>query len=183
MNELINGNAIKMTSIEIAELVESRHSNVKVSIDRLVKRGVIKPPALQYTNIINDLGVITGKRDFYVFEGEQGKRDSIIVVAQLSPEFTARLVDRWRELEGATAKIPQTFSEALRLAADLEDQKAELEKQLALAAPKVDFADRVGEASGILIGNFAKVVGIGPNKLFAWMALQVGQLMQWQKER
>lgn len=27
----------------------------------------------------------------------------------------------------------------------------------------------VGEASGILIGNFAKVVGIGPNKLFAWM--------------
>ncbi|EOM4877996.1 DNA-binding protein, partial [Escherichia coli] len=99
MNELINGNAIKMTSIEIAELVESRHSNVKVSIDRLVKRGVIKPPALQNTNIINDLGVITGKRDFYVFEGEQGKRDSIIVVAQLSPEFTARLVDRWRELE------------------------------------------------------------------------------------
>ncbi|ENF0583314.1 phage antirepressor KilAC domain-containing protein, partial [Escherichia coli] len=79
------------------------------------------------------------------------------------------LVDRWRELEGATAKIPQTFSEALRLAADLEDQKAELEKQLALAAPKVEFADRVGEASGILIGNFAKVVGIGPNKLFAWM--------------
>ncbi|EEG9142755.1 phage antirepressor KilAC domain-containing protein, partial [Escherichia coli] len=103
------------------------------------------------------------------FEGEQGKRDSIIVVAQLSPEFTARLVDRWRELEGATAKIPQTFSEALRLAADLEDQKAELEKQLALAAPKVEFADRVGEASGILIGNFAKVVGIGPNKRFAWM--------------
>ncbi|EPI8895197.1 phage antirepressor KilAC domain-containing protein, partial [Escherichia coli] len=97
------------------------------------------------------------------------KRDSIIVVAQLSPEFTARLVDRWRELEGATAKIPQTFSEALRLAADLEDQKAELEKQLALAAPKVEFADRVGEASGILIGNFAKVVGIGPNKRFAWM--------------
>ncbi|MBA1779156.1 DNA-binding protein, partial [Escherichia coli] len=35
----------------------------------------------------------------YVFEGERGKRDSIIVVAHLCPEFTARLVDRWRELE------------------------------------------------------------------------------------
>ncbi|VVZ80945.1 Uncharacterized phage-encoded protein [Escherichia coli] len=45
----------------------------------------------------------------------------------------------------------------------------QLENQLAIAAPKVEFADRVGEASGILIGNFAKVVGIGPNKLFAWM--------------
>ncbi|EEV3122106.1 DNA-binding protein [Escherichia coli] len=168
MNELINSNAIKMTSIEIAELVGSRHDKVKQSIERLAVRGVIRNPPMVVFKKINNLGLLRGV-EAYVFEGEQGKRDSIIVVAQLSPEFTARLVDRWRELEGATAKIPQTFSEALRLAADLEDQKAELEKQLALAAPKVEFADRVGEASGILIGNFAKVVGIGPNKLFAWM--------------
>ncbi|EGE4051578.1 phage antirepressor KilAC domain-containing protein [Escherichia coli] len=168
MNELINSSIIKMTSIEIAELVGSRPDNVKISIDRLAESGVIQLPALQVFEKINNLG-LRRSVEAYVFEGEQGKRDSIIVVAQLSPEFTARLVDRWRELEGATAKIPQTFSEALRLAADLEDQKAELEKQLALAAPKVEFADRVGEASGILIGNFAKVVGIGPNKLFAWM--------------
>ncbi|EIF6256427.1 phage antirepressor KilAC domain-containing protein [Escherichia coli] len=168
MNELINSNAIKMTSIEIAELVGSRHDKVKQSIERLAVRGVIRNPPMVVFEKINNLGLLRGV-EAYVFEGEQGKRDSIIVVAQLSPEFTARLVDRWRELEGATAKIPQTFSEALRLAADLEDQKAELEKQLALAAPTVEFADRVGEASGILIGNFAKVVGIGPNKLFAWM--------------
>lgn len=168
LNELINSNAIKMTSIEIAELVGSRHDKVKQSIERLAVRGVIRNPPMVVFEKINNLGLLRGV-EAYVFEGEQGKRDSIIVVAQLSPEFTARLVDRWRELEGATAKIPQTFSEALRLAADLEDQKAELEKQLALAAPKVEFADRVGEASGILIGNFAKVVGIGPNKLFAWM--------------
>ncbi|EES3149742.1 DNA-binding protein [Escherichia coli] len=168
MNELINSNAIKMTSIEIAELVGSRHDKVKQSIERLAVRGVIRNPPMVVFEKINNLGLLRGV-EAYVFEGEQGKRDSIIVVAQLSLEFTARLVDRWRELEGATAKIPQTFSEALRLAADLEDQKAELEKQLALAAPKVEFADRVGEASGILIGNFAKVVGIGPNKLFAWM--------------
>ncbi|EEW6548097.1 phage antirepressor KilAC domain-containing protein [Escherichia coli] len=168
MNELINSSIIKMTSIEIAELVGSRPDNVKISIERLAKSGVIQLPALQVFEKNNNLG-LRRSVEAYVFEGEQGKRDSIIVVAQLSPEFTARLVDRWRELEGATAKIPQTFSEALRLAADLEDQKAELEKQLALAAPKVEFADRVGEASGILIGNFAKVVGIGPNKRFAWM--------------
>ena len=168
MNELINSNAIKMTSIEIAELVGSQHSDVKRSIERLVAKNIIRKPPMAVSEKINNLGFKV-QYEHYLFEGEQGKRDSIIVVAQLSPEFTARLVDRWRELEGATAKIPQTFSEALRLAADLEDQKAELEKQLALATPKVEFADRVGEASGILIGNFAKVVGIGPNKLFAWM--------------
>ncbi len=37
------------------------------------------------------------------------------------------------------------------------------------AAPKVDFADRVSVAKGILIGNFAKVVGLKQNALFAWL--------------
>ncbi|EGM7736661.1 phage antirepressor KilAC domain-containing protein [Escherichia albertii] len=168
MNELINSNVIKMTSIEIAELVGSRHDKVKQSIERLAARGVIRNPPMVVFEKINNLGLLRGV-EAYVFEGEQGKRDSIIVVAQLSPEFTARLVDRWRELEEAAVNIPKTLPEALRLAADLAEQKMQLENQLAIAAPKVDFADRVGEASGILIGNFAKVVGIGPNKLFAWM--------------
>ncbi|HFD1623280.1 TPA: phage antirepressor KilAC domain-containing protein, partial [Escherichia coli] len=166
MSELINGNAIKMTSIEIAELVGSRHDKVKQSIERLAARGVIRNPPMVVFEKINNLGLLRGV-EAYVFEGEQGKRDSIIVVAQLSPEFTARLVDRWRELEEAAVNIPKTLPEALRLAADLAEQKMQLENQLAIAAPKVEFADRVGEASGILIGNFAKVVGIGPNKLFA----------------
>ncbi|EEV5957197.1 TPA: DNA-binding protein [Escherichia coli] len=168
MNELINSNAIKMTSIEIAELVGSRPDNVKISIERLAKSGVIQLPALQVFEKINNLG-LQRSVEAYVFEGEQGKRDSIIVVAQLSPKFTARLVDRWRELEESAVNIPKTLPDALRLAADLAEQKMQLENQLAIAAPKVEFADRVGEASGILIGNFAKVVGIGPNKLFAWM--------------
>lgn len=168
MNELINGNAIKMTSIEIAELVGSRHDKVKQSIERLAARGVIRNPPMVVFEKINNLGLLRGV-EAYVFEGEQGKRDSIVVVAQLSPEFTARLVDRWRELEEAAVNIPKTLPKALRLAADLAEQKMQLENQLAIAAPKVEFADRVGEASGILIGNYAKVVGIGPNKLFAWM--------------
>lgn len=168
MNELINGNAIKMTSIEIAELVGKRHDNVKRTIETLAKNGVIRLPQIEVSERINNLG-FNVQYEHYVFEGEQGKRDSIVVVAQLSPEFTARLVDRWRELEEAAVNIPKTLPEALRLAADLAEQKMQLENQLAIAAPKVEFADRVGEASGILIGNFAKVVGIGPNKLFAWM--------------
>lgn len=36
-----------MTSIEIAELVGSRPDNVKISIERLAKSGVIQLPALQ----------------------------------------------------------------------------------------------------------------------------------------
>nr|EKW9451779.1 Rha family transcriptional regulator [Escherichia coli] len=93
-----------MTSIEIAELVESRHSDVKRSIERLVAKGVIQHTPL--ATVENNQSLSPNKyTKAYFFEGEQGKRDSIVVVAQLSPEFTARLVDRWRELENARVQL------------------------------------------------------------------------------
>lgn len=108
MNELINSNVIKMTSIEIAELTGKRHDNVKRTIETLVKSGVIRLPQIEVSERINNLG-FNVQYEHYVFEGEKGKRDSIIVVAQLSPEFTARLVDRWRELEGEPRKYHKPF--------------------------------------------------------------------------
>ncbi|EPD7826995.1 phage antirepressor KilAC domain-containing protein [Escherichia coli] len=152
MNELINSNVIKMTSIEIAELTGKRHDNVKRTIETLAKNGVIRLPQIEVSERINNLG-FNVQYEHYVFEGEQGKRDSIVVVAQLSPEFTARLVDRWRELEEAAVNIPKTLPEALRLAADLAEQKMQLENQLAIAAPKVEFADRVGHKILIASGS------------------------------
>lgn len=47
-------------------------------------------------------------------------------------------------------QIPQTLPEALRLAADLAEQKAELENKLAIAAPKAEFVDHYVEASAIM---------------------------------
>ncbi|EFO2504635.1 TPA: Rha family transcriptional regulator [Escherichia coli] len=93
MNTAIFNGKASMTSLEIAELVGSRHDSVKRAIERIAGRGVIPfPPMVEKPT--------AGRpATYYVFEGEQGKRDSIIVVAQLCPEFTARLVDRWRELE------------------------------------------------------------------------------------
>ena len=83
-----SSNHARMTSKEIAELVESRHADVKRSIDRLAKREVIGLPPTAFSEEINNLGFPV-KHEYYLFEGEQGKRDSIVVVAQLSPEFTA----------------------------------------------------------------------------------------------
>lgn len=96
MNNLTSSSA-QMTSLEIAELVESRHDVVKKSIERLAERGVIEfPPTAE-------IPTSTKPTTVYVFSGEKGKRDSIVVVAQLSPEFTARLVDRWQALESGDA--------------------------------------------------------------------------------
>ncbi|HHB2142822.1 Rha family transcriptional regulator [Escherichia albertii] len=98
MNTTIFNGKASMTSVEIAELVGSRHDKVKQSIERLAERRIIQLPPMGISENINGLG-LTQKSKHYLFEGERGKRDSIIVVAQLCPEFTARLVDRWRELE------------------------------------------------------------------------------------
>lgn len=82
-----------MTSIEIADMVGKRHDNVKRTIETLILRLVITSPQIE------EKPTAGRPTTYYLFEGEQGKRDSIITVAQLCPEFTARLVDRWRELE------------------------------------------------------------------------------------
>ena len=68
------------------------------------------------------------------------------------------------------AAIPQTLPEALRLAADLAEQKAKAEAQLAIAAPKALFHDAVSEAINCQsVQEVAKVLEIGPNRLFKFM--------------
>lgn len=98
------GQQVSMTHKEIADLVGSRIDNVKRTIERLSDSGIIRRPPLEDFEEFNNLG-LTVKREYYCFEGEQGERDSIVVVAQLSPEFTARLVDHWRELKEENARL------------------------------------------------------------------------------
>ncbi|EIH1930012.1 phage antirepressor KilAC domain-containing protein [Escherichia coli] len=104
-------------------------------------------------------------------------RMSKIVDTNEAWAFFEKLEDSYfRQKEQQPVAIPQTLPEALRLAAELAEQKQLLEQkahqlnqQLVAAAPKVDFADRVSVAKGILIGNFAKVVGLKQNALFVWL--------------
>ncbi|EOA2588883.1 phage antirepressor KilAC domain-containing protein, partial [Escherichia coli] len=99
-------------------------------------------------------------------------KQALRVAARESKAVRRSLIDKLEELQQASTAspaIPQTLPEALRLAAELAEQKMQLEQQLVAAAPKVDFADRVSVAKGILIGNFAKVVGLKQNALFVWL--------------
>lgn len=170
MNQLIS-KELSINSEEISRLVDSSHSDVKRSISRLASKGVIQlPPLAKVEN--KQSNSPNNKYDVFIFSGERGKRDSIIVVAQLSPEFTARLVDRWQELESANMmQLPDFTNPAIaaRAWADKHEAVMQLESKVAADAPKVDFADRVEKSSGVLIGHFAKAIGVGPNRLFAWM--------------
>jgi phage antirepressor YoqD-like protein len=108
----------------------------------------------------------------YTFEGDKGKRDSYVVVAQLSPEFTARLVDRWQELEAEKqqARIPQTLSEALRLAADQAEQIEEQQKTIEQQRPAVEFVESYVDSSGsVCIRDAGKTLGTGQKRLVQFM--------------
>ena len=131
-----------MTSLEIAELCQKRHDNVKRTIESLVNANIISNPQIE-DGIKSANGVIP---KVYVFTGEKGKRDSIIVVAQLCPEFTARLVDRWAELEGKNREL--TKMEILQMALESEQQKLVLQQQLEIQAPKVAFVDKYVAGNG-----------------------------------
>lgn len=162
------GGTPTMSSREIAELVESRHDKVKQSIERLVVRGVIVQPPMGDEHFTDAKGRPRSER---VYRLE--KRDSYVVVAQLSPEFTARLVDRWAELEEA----------AQRPAIDLNDPAAMrgylltyTEKVIALEArveadkPKTSFYDQYVNTDGLYgLQNAGRALGAHPNKFTAWL--------------
>jgi len=138
---------LTMSSREIAELLECRHDNVKRTVRRLADRGVIGAPPLE--EYLDSLG---RKAVEYLLD----KRSSYIVVAQLSPEFTARVVDRWQELEAEAAapSVPQSLPEALRLAADLAEKNAALEAETQRLTPLA----KVGE---VAVSHKRGVVEIG----------------------
>ena len=134
MNNLIvsQNQTLTMSTREIASLLNKTHSNIKISAERLAEKGTIALQGSHFEHNGNQYN-----------EWLLNKRDSLILVAQNSPEFTAAIVDRWQELESRQApQLPQSFAEALQLAADQA-------KQLELAAPKVEFVDRFVERESL----------------------------------
>lgn len=121
--KLQGGDAV-MSSQEIADLVGKRHDNVKRTIETLVERGTIQLP--QNEEVKNHLGQT-------VEQYQIGKRDSFVVVAQLSPEFTAALVDRWQALEEQSAR-PMTQAEITAANANhlVSVERQQREQQVAL---------------------------------------------------
>ncbi len=165
-------NQISMTSQEIADLLNIRHDSVKRSIERLVEKGIIQlPPMVKVDN--NQSLSPNSKQGVYVFSGEQGKRDTYVVVAQLSPEFTGALVDRWQELESQQGQITlPDFTDPVQAArawADAMERQQLAIAQVAELQPKAQALEVISHSTGSLgIRESAKAVGMGQNEFVAW---------------
>lgn len=155
--------ALLMSSRDIADLTGKRHDNVMTVCRGLRDSGVC--PEIQETPWTNPQNGQT-----YV-ECLLSKRDSLVLIARLSPEFTAKVVDRWQELEAQAAPaVPQTMAQALRLAAEQAEQIEAQQEQLALAAPKVEYVDRYVAANGSMgFRQVAKLLQANEHEFRAWL--------------
>ncbi|AZC17555.1 phage antirepressor KilAC domain-containing protein [Pseudomonas sp. CMR5c] len=171
-----------MSSREVADLVGSRHDSVKRAVERLAEKGVIGiPPLVEY---LDGLGRPA-------LEYQICKRDTYIIVAQLCPEFTARLVDRWQELEERVAKpafdyaaalsdprtllalLTENVTKVVALEADNTELTKEnhlLEVKVEQDAPKVAFHDMVVVSHKTYnAAQAAKIIGTGRTRLLQFM--------------
>ncbi|EDU7931754.1 Rha family transcriptional regulator [Salmonella enterica] len=127
-----NTKPLTMSSLEIAEnvLKGTRHDNVKRTIERLASSGVIVRPPLE---VVQKLDSVGRSRQVEVYMLDE--RSSYIVVAQISPEFTAQLVDEWKRLKEENEELRKqevnpfanmSKLDWMRKAVELEEEKQQL---------------------------------------------------------
>ncbi len=132
---------VTMGSREIAALTEKRHFDVMRDIERMFEQ----------------LGedVLGCAQNFVHPQNGQEYREYQLdrehaecLVTGYSAALRMRIIRRLRELEERSGTIPQTLPEALRLAADMAEQNAQLAHKVQQDAPKVAFVNHYVEASG-----------------------------------
>jgi anti-repressor protein len=170
MNELVfieNGKAVT-DSLTVAEVFNKRHSDVirdiEVQLNKLVEAGEYQ----------------FGRRNFAVSTYEAGTRNykkwnmtedafTIVAMAYTTPEamkFKVAFIEEFKRIKSQLEKqfqVPTSFAEALRLAADLQEENER-------NRPKVEAHDKFISGDNYQkVGQVAKVLGIGRNKLFAFL--------------
>ena len=175
---LIASKVLTMSSKSIAELTGKEHKNVTRTIKWLFEQNLIAQiEPLKYEHRGNYY-------DYY----ELDKRSTMVLVAKLSPEFMVAVIDRWQELENSGGfKVPQTMAEALRLAADQQEQIENLASKIKQDAPKVEYVNNYMQGEGLRgLQEAAKSLGFKP-RLFIerlegkWLYRSNEKLMPYQK--
>lgn len=163
----------QMTSLQIAKITGKQHKDVLEAIRNMepawVKVNGRKFPLVEYKDAKGEM------RPMY----QLNKTECLYIATKFNDEARAKLIIRWEELEREKMyggfKIPQTYSEALKLAATQSEEIEQQRKTLVLQAPKVLFASAVETShSSCLVGELAKIlcqngVEIGQNRLFEWL--------------
>lgn len=167
MNDLaiLKQTAQTMSSREIAQLCQKPHDNVLKLIRSLIDGGIVKSTTPhQYMHPQNG--------QWYT-EFLSDKRDSLVIVARLSPEFTAAVIDRWQELEAQnnSPALPNFADpvQAARAWADAMERQQQAIAQVAELQPKAQALDAITHAKGNSnIRDTAKALGAKQSDFISW---------------
>lgn len=152
------GAAVTMTSLELVDYINSQRGEGEATLAhsdflKKVPQVLGEKDAGNFSGIYKDS--MNRQKPMYTFP----KREACLMAMSYSYDLQAKVFDRMTALEEQAAKpafvIPQSYTEALRLAADLAEGKARAElevvqqqKMLELAAPKIAMVDRIGASEG-----------------------------------
>lgn len=153
---MMNGSEIikneTMTSLEIAEVTGKQHQHVLRDIDALLVQG------LDASNFGLTSYKDKSNREQRCYQ--LTKKGCLILASGYDALLREKIINRWEELETkevSMIKVPTTFAEALRLAADQAEKLEEQERQLAASSkeivelsgtiatmqPKVTYVDKI----------------------------------------
>lgn len=157
MKKLIISNQ-PISSIQIAEITGKRHADIMRDIrdemEKLAAGGISNERKFALVRYIDVKGE---SRPCY----HLSKEGVLQLAARYDAVVRAKLIEL--AMKEDKPRIPQTFAEALRLAADLEEQRQKL-------LPKAQGYDYLMNAEGtVTIGEAANLInikGIGQNKFF-----------------
>lgn len=174
--ELVSKSTSKgMTSLEVATLTGKQHAHIMRDIRNLLEQGVSQ----------SNFGLSS-------YQQPQPKggfkevpcynltpKGCLILASGYDAVLREKIINRLEELEmqnrNGGFQVPQSFSEALMLAAKQQETIEEQKKQIEAAQPAVTFTQAVsGSASSCLVGELAKLIDqngypMGEKRLFKWL--------------
>lgn len=158
----ING----MNSLEIAELTDREHKNVMRDIRELLSKGI---------NRLNFELV-----DYKDKKGETRPcynltpKGCLILASGYDAVLREKIIDRLEELElqkrNGTFKVPQTFAQALRLAAEQQETIERQQRTIEVQKPKAVYFDSlVDRGLNVCFRDAAKEIGVKQKEFISYL--------------
>ena len=162
---IANTNTQTMSSREISDLTGKELSHIHRDIRAMVC-------ALEDDPVLDDLKEDKDVRG-YTTVFHLNKELTLTLVAGYNVKLRLAIVKRWQELEDQVRPaftLPQTFAQALALAAQQALELEQKQLQLEAAKPKVEYVDKYVERNNLKsITDVAKEMGISSKALGVWL--------------
>ena len=164
-----------MSSLEIAKLTGKNHNDVLRDIRGQLYTGIYGhqfDKANMLYPLIQGLTVVLNEYTKRTKEILLDHEHTLTLMTGYDVKARHVINKRWLELEAQQPvfKVPTNFIEAMQLATAALIENQALQLKIDTDKPKVDFAEKVLALDGsISIGDFAKVIGTGQNRLFKQM--------------